>query len=67
MRNITLPGLAVQLSQVEQLVGKMMCVNSQENLINGINTKFDLEVLDLKKDEMRSIIQVICHPVTLLH
>ena len=65
MRNITLPGLAVQLSQVEQLEGKLMCVNSQENLFNVINTKFDLEVL--KKDEMRSIIQVICHPVTLLH
>ena len=66
MRNITLPGLAVQLSQEEQL-GQNDRVNSQENLINGINTKFDLEVLDLKKDEMRSIVQVICHPVTLLH
>jgi hypothetical protein len=28
VRNITVPDLSVQLSQVEQLVGKLMCVNT---------------------------------------
>ena len=65
--NITVPGLTEQLSQVEQLVAKLMCVNmarSQENLNNGnsntnSNTNLELENLDLEnKDVTRSIIQV---------
>jgi len=66
--NITVPGLTEQLSQVEQLVAKLMCVNmarSQENLNNGnsnsnsnSNTNLELENLDLEnKDVTRSIIQ----------
>lgn len=60
--NITVPGLTEQLSQVEQLVAKLMCVNmarSQENLTNGnTNTNLELEDLDLEnKDVTRSIIQ----------
>ena len=65
--NITVPGLTEQLSQVEQLVAKLVCVNmarSQENLNNGnsnsnSNTNLELENLDLEnKDVTRSIIQV---------
>ena len=61
--NITVPGLTEQLSQVEQLVAKLMCVNmarSHENLNNGnTNTNLELEDLDLEnKDVTRSIIQV---------
>jgi len=60
--NITVPGLTEQLSQVEQLVAKLMCVNmarSQENLNNGnSSTNLELENLDLEnKDVTRSIIQ----------
>jgi len=62
--NITVPGLTEQLSQVEQLVAKLVCVNmarSQENLNNGnsnSNTNLELENLDLEnKDVTRSIIQ----------
>jgi len=60
--NITVPGLTEQLSQVEQLVAKLMCVNmarSHENLNNGnTNTNLELEDLDLEnKDVTRSIIQ----------
>jgi len=61
--NITVPGLTEQLSQVEQLVAKLMCVNmarsQEENLNNGnSNSNLELENLDLEnKDVTRSIIQ----------
>jgi len=59
---ITVPGLTEQISQVEQLVAKVMCVNmarSQENMANGnANTNLELETLDLEDKEVtRSIIQ----------
>ena len=61
--NITVPGLTEHLSQVEQHVAKLMCVNmarSQENLNNGnTNTNLELKDLDLEnKDVTRSIIRV---------
>jgi len=60
--NITVPGLTEQLSQIEQLVAKLMCVNmarSQENMANGnINSNLELETLDLEDKEVtRNIIQ----------
>ena len=59
---ITMPGLTEQISQVEQLMANVMCVNmvgSQENIPNdnvNTNTNFDLETLDL--EVTWSIIQV---------
>ena len=54
--SITVPGLTEQLSQVEQLVAKLMCVK----MVNGnTNSNLELETLDLEDKEVTSnIIQV---------